>query len=244
MKRSYRVLTLLLAASVLQGCDVTATSNGPEKDYVFKQFGERCAANVECESTYCLSDDQGDFCTRQCGEGCPEGWTCENVPSPHNDGSILALCTKPNQVLCTACTSNETCGSNGANLCLTYDDGRFCALDCTYQSCPDGYTCKAVDGPDGNSARQCVPKSNSCVCSAETEGQIRGCTIKNEHGSCSGNETCGSGQWQTCDAKTPEPESCNGIDDNCDGFIDEATDGTTRSRMRLERVREKRSVRV
>ncbi len=35
-----------------------------------------------------------------------------------------------------------------------------------------------------------------------------------------GVETCEKGQWRNCTGRKAEPETCNGKDDNCDGFID------------------------
>ncbi len=36
-----------------------------------------------------------------------------------------------------------------------------------------------------------------------------------------GTETCSIGVWSGCNAITPKTESCNGLDDNCDGVVDE-----------------------
>ena len=49
-------------------------------------------------------------------------------------------------------------------------------------------------------------------------------------GTCSGTQTrtCDSASdwsaWSTCSAKIPAAESCNGVDDNCDGYTDNAPD--------------------
>lgn len=217
------LLAFLCAALSVQACDFAGYSVEPDKDYHFKDFGERCEQHVECLSTFCMADEQGDFCTKLCEEGCPDDWTCQEVQSPHGEGTV-GLCAKPRHMLCTACTSDDLCGGNGANLCVTLDDGDFCLLDCSYQACPTGYTCEAVTAADGRSARQCVPLSHACSCTLESEGQLRGCTIQNEYGSCPGNEVCTAGEWASCDARTPVAETCNGVDDDCDGFIDEDTD--------------------
>ncbi len=224
MNSKIHVFILCLVCVGMQACDFAASLSGPETDYQFRQFGERCERHVECESTYCLDDDMGAFCSKPCDEGCPEDWTCEETPNPHGEGSI-ALCAKPRSLLCMACSNDEFCGLNGSNLCVSLDDGQFCAQDCTYASCPEGYSCENVPRANGELARQCIPVLNACSCSAANEGQVRGCFVENEFGSCPGYETCSNKKWGVCDAKTPAAETCNGVDDDCNGFVDEETDG-------------------
>ena len=59
-------------------------------------------------------------------------------------------------------------------------------------------------------------------CDGETDEDIIGerCLITNEYGSCPGETRCAGG-GMFCDGRAPEPESCNGVDDNCDGTTDE-----------------------
>src|SRR5205823_4008983 len=37
---------------------------------------------------------------------------------------------------------------------------------------------------------------------------------------CRGREVCGVSGWSACDAPAAVPEICNGLDDDCDGVID------------------------
>ena len=142
------LLALICAVASLQACDYSGFSSSPDKDYNFKLFGERCDMHIECLSTFCMNDEQGNFCTKLCEEGCPEDWTCQEVQSPHGDGSV-GLCAKPRHMLCTACTTDDLCGGNGSNLCMELDDGKFCLMDCSYQACPTGYSCEAVTASAG-----------------------------------------------------------------------------------------------
>ena len=215
----------IFAALMATGCDFSTRTYNPDKSYNYKQFGERCEQNLECESTFCLNNVQGDFCTKLCDEGCPDGWVCQEVDNPHGEGRV-SLCAMSKQQICMPCTSNAACGVGNANWCMTLESGSFCAMDCTYQSCPDGYSCESVTNENGESGRQCLPISGRCECDEDSIGQVRGCEIANEFGVCRGVETCGASlEWQVCDAKTPAAEICNGLDDNCDGFIDEDLDG-------------------
>jgi hypothetical protein len=55
------------------------------------------------------------------------------------------------------------------------------------------------------------------VCSEDEEGTTRVCSTD-----CGeGDELCTGGVWTECSADRPERESCNGLDDDCDGQVDE-----------------------
>jgi hypothetical protein len=75
---------------------------------------------------------------------------------------------------------------------------------------------------NGGVDKHCVPTSGECACS---EGDIQAksyttCFNENEYGLCSGHRTCDLSGLTSCDAKTPEPEICDGLDNDCDGYID------------------------
>ncbi|MBO5754397.1 MAG: hypothetical protein J6S69_12065 [Proteobacteria bacterium] len=216
---------VLVAMLMSAGCDVASRSQLPEKDYAFRQFGERCSQHVECESTYCMDYEQGSFCTHACELGCPDGWSCQVVQNPHGEGQV-SLCSLMVQQLCMPCTQNSVCGAGDANWCMPLDNGSYCSMDCTYQSCPDGYVCQNVTNDAGDMGRQCMPETGRCTCDEDSIGQVRGCEITNEFGTCRGVETCGADlTWGACSAQVPESEVCNGLDDDCDGFVDEDLDG-------------------
>jgi hypothetical protein len=200
---------------------VPIVDGGDPDALVLKEFGEPCAENEECRSTYCLPNPYGSFCTRRCAEGCPTGWQCASVPDPHGGPTRVDLCAVVENRLCQSCVDDTTCSASGADLCLEIGQGMFCGVDCSYDACPTGYTCTDVSLPEGGTARQCLPDSGTCVCDASSEGMVRGCQRENEHGVCHGYEMCQSGVWTECSANEPAAELCNGFDDDCNGFIDE-----------------------
>jgi hypothetical protein len=71
-------------------------------------------------------------------------------------------------------------------------------------------------------------------CDAETDegcdcvdGQARACGDWGEEGACElGEERCASGAWGACTGGIrPAAETCNGVDDDCDGSTDEGLTG-------------------
>ncbi|MBN2359247.1 MAG: hypothetical protein JXR83_07315 [Deltaproteobacteria bacterium] len=180
-------------------------------------FGELCDRNEQCLSGYCIADVRGSFCTIECQLGCPDGWACRLVPDPRGGDLAVGLCVVDRQLLCQPCSSDVQCDPAGGDRCLAYGAFSYCGRDCTFESCPDDYQCLDAD-PDG---RQCVPNSGSCECSAQTIGQVRGCQRSNDLGNCNGQELCEAAGWSECSAREPMAEQCNGIDDDCNGRVDE-----------------------
>jgi len=125
-------------------------------------------------------------------------------------------CALPPDVSCQPCTGDEDCLGGS---CIELDGQQVCASPCsgTTQSCQEGYACQDVGG-----APRCVPVTASCVCGPAVDGLVRTCAVTNAAGTCFGQETCDAASgWQGCSAATPAAETCNGLDDDCNGLVDD-----------------------
>ena len=200
------------------------------EDEVFDQclpgdgcFGEPCQDGGDCLSGICVEHQGNKVCSQQCVEECPDGFSCTEVGARGPD--VVWLCISDFRVLCRPCEGDSDCSSDGGeDRCLDYGpDGRFCGGVCNAAiQCPDGYECLA-DGPDGGS--QCILVDGECPCSAQSVwlGASTICEFSNESGTCAGQRFCSEDGLSPCNAPEPAGEVCNGIDDNCDGAVDEAT---------------------
>ncbi|MCP4641510.1 MAG: hypothetical protein GY851_13795, partial [bacterium] len=134
-------------------------------------------------------------------------------------------CASEDAMLCVPCEASADCyGSQSRCMQINPDDPRsFCGRDCggsggLSTTCPDNYECSDVAG----GAPQCLPVTNDCDCTIANEGLSRPCSRANAHGTCTGQETCiGTTGWTGCSAAEPEPEVCDGADNDCDGLLDE-----------------------
>ncbi len=183
--------------------------------------GATCTSNADCDSAVCVQGPEGKICTSTCTTCCPGGYTCAQAPGV--DASFVCI---PKQLaLCAPCETDAECSKvDPGALCLSYGaSGHFCGAACaTNSDCPAGHACQTSGGQLGQ-AKQCVNTGGECTCSklAIFKGASTSCSVTNDNGACNGSRKCTLTGLTACDAATPATETCNGLDDNCDG----ATDG-------------------
>ncbi len=186
-------------------------------------FGAACERGEECDSGYCVATATGFTCTQACIETCPSGYACTGVPS--GTGDLSFLCLQRPALLCQPCTGDAECniGVAGRNRCLAFGaEGSFCGVTCRGESeCPDGFDCDLSAPVDGEG--QCRPTSGQCECNVlgTRLGRSTVCTETNAFGTCSGSRACGDEGLGACVVEGATVELCNGLDDDCDGNVDE-----------------------
>ena len=189
-------------------------------------FGEACDVPADCLDGFCVPHLGDSVCSRSCVDECPSGFSCRVLSSGGRDLNFVCVSDFGN--LCLPCVSNGDCSTDSqANLCLSYgDSGRFCGGSCGDDMlCPDGFICELLANEGGGSSNQCIPVTGICSCaqSAINLGLSTTCSLTNDFGSCEGSRFCAQDGLTECDAVAAQPETCNGIDDNCSGQTDEGS---------------------
>jgi hypothetical protein len=194
-------------------------------------FLEPCTDSSKCFSGWCVFHQAEHVCSKVCDDGqCPSGWTCEELQV---SGGTMPVCVSNHPTLCRPCIDESDClteaGAYAACLALG-TEGNFCGGACDPQGgCPTGYACQEAVTIGGISASQCLPETGICDCSnwSVEQALTTECFNENQWGLCQGSRFCAAEGLSPCSAQTPAEESCNGLDDDCDGELDEETDSGT-----------------
>jgi hypothetical protein len=175
-------------------------------------LGQTCGSSAGiCQPGVTICENGAVVCDQPFG---PETETCNNLDDDC-DGQTDEALTQPCYVHhagypegCTYDAGTETWSCVGA--CAT--GIQICTAG-SWSSC-QGYVWEIDE--------QCNNVDDDCD-GATDENLQRSCQDQNAHGTCTGTEECASGAWIDCSAATPAPETCNNVDDDCDGVTDQIT---------------------
>ncbi len=181
----------------------------------------------EEEETRC--DGVDNDCDGQTDEGLG-GLPCENA---NEHGSCTGVTSCSGGVL--SCEgplpAPETCNGEDEN-CNGQTDEGLDGLPCQNEN--EHGACEGVTSCSGGvlSCEGPLPAPETCNgedenCNGQTDEGLAGiaCENKNEYGVCQGVTVCDGQGGTVCDAREPAAETCNGLDDECDGQTDEGLDG-------------------
>ena len=197
-----------------------------------------CAGNDACDIGLCIETPTGGECARPCSGTCPTNQKCANVPKGTD---IISVCVYRWGRLCEPCDTSATCSAALASedaACVAYGglNGSFCASPCGGNAdCPTGYTCGAGKTVEGKTVQQCLRTADAtgtvaCPCSARASGLklATACTAAAAKGVCPGLRSCSAGAKPgtqgtlgPCSAAPAAQESCDGIDNDCNGLVDD-----------------------
>ncbi len=211
-------------------CDgVDNNCNGtPDDGYVPTQTTCGVGACSAAGTSSCVGGVIVDTCT----PGTPSTEVCDGIDNDCNgvvDDGIAPVPTTCGVGACQAsgaltCQNGQMVGSCTPGQPTTEGPfGNPTCSDATDNDC-DG----ATDAADSDCVQQCVPSQEVCDgvdndCDGQIDNGIAAVPTTCGVGACqaSGQATCQGGLMvDSCTAGSPSAEVCNGIDDNCDGTVD------------------------
>ncbi len=178
-----------------------------------------CDQNQDCDDNadLCLQIGRGRYCGEDCSDGtpCPAGYECATLMVPRAGGPDIEVqqCIPANGGGCASCTDLDGDGYGVGQDCLGPDcDDENPAI---YEGAPE-----LCDGLDNN----CNARTDEANLLEEAPDDIT-CF---DQGVCRGTRVlCVDGEW-ACDYPPTyvfgAEQTCDGIDDDCDGSTDEDFD--------------------
>ena len=198
-----------------------------------RHAAQTCSAGIGiCRRTgdyVCKADGTGSVCSVTAGPPNAGGEICNNLLDDDCDGRVDEGC-----VPCVV--QPEICDGKDNDCDGKIDEG-YVSVPCgtNIGQCIAGTTvCQAgkvvCNGAKGPSTELCDAKDNNCDTVIDLFAKAcypfaRGCNLAG--GTCQGvcrlgSQLCTNGGWGSClGAAGPTTEVCNGVDDDCDGNVDE-----------------------
>ena len=195
-----------------------------------------CDGNDDCDAALCLEGADGKRCGKPCVDTCDAGFVCAQVPQ---GSDVVTVCVDAWARLCSPCSKSQQCWHPGVNDARCVDlgaAGAFCGAACdTDDDCPKSHACNDVKDVAGGDTKQCVPVDAAgdpaaCVCSKNALSLAlktpcsKTAVVDGGEITCGGKALCKEvGQGAVCLASDPAAETCDGLDNDCDGATDEAS---------------------
>ncbi len=174
-----------------------------------------CASDLDCGGfgDLCVRVGDSGFCTRDC-EGttvCPTGYVCDPAVSIEGESGRQCLPTT-GRCSCPPDRVGESRDCVRANVEGICQGVEVCEPDIGWSRCsaptPGGEICDGID--------------NDCDNLVDEGLVARPCSsTPNPNGTCEGLETCGGAAGWSCDAPQATIEICDGLDNDCNGQIDD-----------------------
>ena len=208
---------------------VQDTGSLPDILYVcapaFVSLCRPCTVNTDCAvggldgGEKCVEyGGAGAFCGASCevDGDCPAGLVCSQVTD--SSGGAVVQCVKDEGLECE-CSQ------------MFVDGGAWtdCWNENEFGKCTGTRSCKAGGLSDCSAGTPelevCNGKDDDCDELIDEEQEEGPCPVVNEFGTCPGVELCIGGK-SICDGEAAEPEQCDGLDNDCDGDVDEGFEDT------------------
>jgi hypothetical protein len=181
-------------------------------------LGDLCEQNAECLSRVCLGAGASGYCSATCDEAddCTDGWSCRIT----GIDPVVQRCVRGPAAACLGCQRDSDCTQTDYR-CAGLSDGDFCLPPCRDDvGCEPGYSCEIIDGAGAHEdprepMRRCVPTARACGLCADADGDGFGLGSACLDVDCSDEDP----------ASNPlADERCDGVDNTCEGQVDEGFD--------------------
>ncbi|MCB9738523.1 MAG: hypothetical protein H6747_04585 [Deltaproteobacteria bacterium] len=218
------------------------TAGGDDGTGGTDSVGGGCPGAVGCSCKLDGECSGGGACVvwssgvKQCAQPCKQDGDCGAGEICAGEAGS-AVCMPNGIALCAPCLGNAECAiaAPGGSCVDGGAAGAFCGIACTSDAdCPakGASVCAEVKDIAGQATKQCVPpKGETCACSDYAIGTFAKtvCFVDGQPG-CSATRQClpagatgapAGGGLSSCAPQAASDESCDGLDNDCDGETDE-----------------------